>query len=43
MSVFRLEAEKSIEKSENELEQNVHQKSARLKTDLGNFSKFALS
>lgn len=39
MSVFRLEAEKS----ENELEQNVHQKSARLKTDLGNFSKFALS
>lgn len=43
MSVFRLEAEKFNEKAVNELEQNVHQKSAWLKTDLGNFSKFALS
>lgn len=43
MSVFRLEAEKFIEKPVNELEQNVYQKSARLKTALGNFSKLALS
>lgn len=34
MSVFRLEAEKFIERSVNELEQNGHQKSAWLKQNL---------
>lgn len=40
MSVFRLEAEKFIERSVNELEQNVYQKSAWLKR---NWATFALS